>query len=219
MMRVIRTEEYFDPSAVRWDYKELMHGNPGIGFAFIEAPGGIPAHFDELDRFTANISSRADDIEIDEFLNAAIQTGDLTVMEQMFHLHARPARSRVGGRTARTSYKRSRPPPQPLVQDIRKLGIVIENSPPRLIDFDTLLKSAGPAVAIGTFVGLSAASHPILLLTVPGGIMGAAAAIALSKTIEDGLPKAVERWIRFGPLRRPTRPRAGRSPRGRPYSE
>jgi hypothetical protein len=217
-MRVIRTEEYFDPSKVRWDYQELMHGNPGIGFAFINLPRPGPTQLDEFDRFTVHTSPLADpataEIEIDQFLNAAIQSGDLTAMEELFRW-SRPRRARVGGRTERSAVSElSRLPPQPLVRDIRNLDIVIETSPPQLINFDTLLKLAGPAVAVGTFIGVSAVSYPILLLTVPAGIVGAGAAIAISKIMEDGFPKVVERWIsNSAPQRRPPVRSARRSQR------
>jgi hypothetical protein len=178
-MRVIRTEEYFHPSKVEWNYEELMHGNPGVGIAFIKLPKPAPTNLNDFDRFEVNITPMGDparaDVIIDQFLNVAIQGAD--------------------SRSARNLMVGYNPPEQPLIQQVRNLDIILETSPPFLMNFNVLLKSAGPAVAIGTFVGISAATYPILLITVPAGIVAVGAAIAISKIMQDGFPKVVERWI------------------------
>lgn len=191
-MRVIRTEEYFDPSEVQWDYEELAHGNPGIGVAFIKTSKPGPVNLNDIDRFTVNMLPMAGatpDLNIDQFLNAAIQGADLWSANKLM----------TG----------SEIPEQPLIQLIRKLDVIIEASPPTFINFNALLKTAGPAVAIGTFVGISAASYPILLATVPAGIVIVGAAIAISKIFQDGLPKAVERYT-SGSRRRPQKAKPAR---------
>lgn len=75
--------------------------------------------------------------------------------------------------------------------------IVIERSPPLSIPLHSLLTKA-PGVAIGTFVGIeAAASHPLLMLaTVPGGIIAVSSAIGISRALEAGLNKAVDRMIK-----------------------
>jgi hypothetical protein len=179
-MRVIRTEEYFHSSEVIWDYEELIHGNPGVAIALIKLSKPGPSDFfNTFDRFDLRLNlgklepERSSRI-IDHFLSASIQNLDSLLTDKIF--------SDV-------------PISQPLVQRIRNLEVIIENSPPSLINFNELLKSAGPAVAIGTFIGISATTYPILLATVPAGIIVVGAAVGISKVIQDGLTKVLERWI------------------------
>jgi hypothetical protein len=64
--------------------------------------------------------------------------------------------------------------------------IVIEQSPPELASLAGLLKQGG-GVAVGAFVGLHAASGPMLLVTVPAGIIIVGAAAGLGSALEAGL--------------------------------
>jgi len=129
-MRVIRTEEYFHPSEVKWDYEEPMHGNPGIAIAFIKLPKPGPTNLNDFDQFEVNITPLDDpataDLTIDQFLNAAIQGADVSSAEKL-----------LAG---------DNPPEQPLIQQVRNLNVILETSPPFHINFSELLKSA-PALA------------------------------------------------------------------------
>jgi hypothetical protein len=75
--------------------------------------------------------------------------------------------------------------------------IVLENSPPEAVTFRSLLTKA-PGVAIGTYVGMKAAGDTtmLMLLTVPTGIIVCSSAIGVSKALEKGLNKAVEKLIK-----------------------
>ena len=76
-------------------------------------------------------------------------------------------------------------------------NIVIENSPPDAVTFRSLLTKA-PGVAIGTMVGMKAAGDTslLILLTVPTGIVVCSSAIGVSKALEKGLNKVVEKVIK-----------------------
>ena len=64
--------------------------------------------------------------------------------------------------------------------------IVIEQSPPELASLASLLKQGG-GVAVGAFVGLHAASGPMLLVTVPAGMLIVGAAAGIGSALEAGL--------------------------------
>jgi hypothetical protein len=86
---------------------------------------------------------------------------------------------------------------QSIVQSVMVGEIIVENSPPEAVTFRSLLAKA-PGVAIGTFVGMKAAGDTtlLMLLTVPTGIVVCSSAIGVSKALEKGLNKAVERLIK-----------------------
>ena len=75
--------------------------------------------------------------------------------------------------------------------------VAVEQSPLEEIPFRALIdKSAN--VAIGTYVGWSAAEGKSLLLlaTVPAGIIAVGAAIGISKGLMNGLNKSIERAVK-----------------------
>jgi hypothetical protein len=63
--------------------------------------------------------------------------------------------------------------------------------------FQSLVTKA-PGIAIGTFSGIQAAGDlsPLMLLTVPGGILVVSSAIGISKALERGLNKKVEEFLK-----------------------
>jgi hypothetical protein len=73
---------------------------------------------------------------------------------------------------------------------------VLEESPPYLVPLQFLVKQS-PQIAIGTLIGAGAAggSYPLMLLTVPAGIIVVGSAIGISKGLEKGLNKAIERLV------------------------
>jgi hypothetical protein len=64
--------------------------------------------------------------------------------------------------------------------------IVIEQSPPDLASLAELLKQ-GTGVALGAYTGLAVGSGPLLLLTVPLGIIIVATAAGIGSALEAGL--------------------------------
>jgi len=77
---------------------------------------------------------------------------------------------------------------------LRTEAIVIAKSPPIQTDFLSLVKG-GSGAAIGAYVGWAAgqATPPLLLITVPAGLIICAAAMALAQALEQGLgPKILQ---------------------------
>ena len=149
-----------------------MVGNPGISIAFLEFQVPGPQSFDELDQFNV-LTSFANGFNaelIDRFIGVCVRG--------------------VQGRLARLLMEHFSPPAR-ILRRVRGIEVIVEHSPPFTINFTELLKIGGPTIAIGTFVGLSAMYSPILLATVPGGIIAVGSAITISNVIQDGLPKVI----------------------------
>ncbi|MCP4559704.1 MAG: hypothetical protein GY873_20545 [Bosea sp.] len=74
--------------------------------------------------------------------------------------------------------------------------IIVENSPPAELDWRTLTKTAS-AVTIGTYIGFQIApsGSPLLLISVPIGIIAVGTAIGISRGLENGLNKSIEKLI------------------------
>jgi hypothetical protein len=85
---------------------------------------------------------------------------------------------------------------QSIVNYVLAADIVIEQSPPTAVTLASLLKGSG-AVAIGTYIGLGLAqgSFPLMLVTVPFGIVVVGSAVGVSQGLQNGLNKAIERAI------------------------
>ena len=82
------------------------------------------------------------------------------------------------------------------VDAILNLPVVIEQSPPQTVPLTQLLARATATPTIGTLLGYSlAANHPLMLLTVPLGIVVVGSAIGVSEGLQKGLAKRVERFI------------------------
>jgi hypothetical protein len=83
-----------------------------------------------------------------------------------------------------------------LLDNLLKYEIIVETSPPALIDFISVLKT-GSGVAIGALTGYAAAdlNPPLLLVTVPAGIIFCAAAMEVGRGIEGVLRYRVRRWL------------------------
>jgi len=75
-------------------------------------------------------------------------------------------------------------------------GFVVQNSPPEVANLLKLL-AKHPSVLIGTYVGSSIAdgSLPLLLITVPLGIVVVGSAVGISRGLENGLHKSIEKLI------------------------
>jgi hypothetical protein len=177
-MRVLRTEMYFSGVHIfGLNRRRTSHANnPGLGFAWIRTD--MPTHgIDEqlLENRYFDQQERA----AMAFLDLAIRgyEGSATVSASDAYFGAR--------------YN------QAIVQSVMSGDIVVENSPPEAVTFRALLAKA-PGVAIGTFVGMKAAGDTtlLMLLTVPTGIVICSSAIGVSKALEKGLNKAVEKLIK-----------------------
>lgn len=177
-MRVLRTEMYFSEEQINGlNRRRTTHAeNPGLGFAWLRTerqPRGIDEqllshHFFDRQEGAATA-----------FLDLAIRGHE----------------NRATFSTANAYFGSTFNPG--IVQSVMAGAIVIENSPPEAVTFRSLLMKA-PGVAIGTLVGMKAAADApmLMLLTVPTGIVVCSSAIGISKALEKGLNKAVEKFMK-----------------------
>jgi hypothetical protein len=181
-MRVLRTETYFPKEQIVESYSlHTRHAeNPGLGFAWFHT-GGDTSGFDE--RLLATRQIFHGEVAVVTFLDHALRG---------YEEHP-PFPILLGmGR-----------PPANLQSVLSAMDgdIIIEESPPQAITLRALLAKA-PGVAIGTLVGMTAPGMAapgdatmLMLLTVPGGIVVCSSASGVSKALEKGLNKMVERLM------------------------
>jgi hypothetical protein len=167
MLRVIRTELYFNPFEVKWLAPELVISNPGISAAFFRCD---PRSFDFEKVFSTNpVSLTADERSraVSAFLDAALQNAH--GLEHPAVLNSGPISKIFGSE------------------------IIVEHSPPEGILFGKLLSSAS-LVTIGTYVGLQGmGGSPLLFVAVPAGIIVVGAAVAIVRAFDRGLTHVIER--------------------------
>lgn len=72
--------------------------------------------------------------------------------------------------------------------------VIVENSPPSELDWRTLTKTAS-AISVGTYIGLQIVptGSPLLLISVPVGIIAVGSAVGISRGLENGLNKSIEK--------------------------
>lgn len=177
-MRVVRTEMYFAEDHIYGlNTRRTSHArNPGLGFAWLRT--GRPVHGIDEQLLEYRYFDRQEGAAM-AFLDLAIRgyQGSQTIAQPDAYFGA--------------TYNQS------IVQSVMDGDIIIENSPPEAVTFRGLLAKA-PGVAIGTMVGMKAAGDTsmLMLLTVPTGIVVCSSAIGVSKALEKGLNKAVEKIIK-----------------------
>jgi hypothetical protein len=177
-MRVIRTEMYFSEEDIfGLNRRRTSHArNPGLGFAWLRT-----------DRPARGIDEQLlEDRHFDRQEGAATAFLDLAIRGYERSETISQPNAYFGA-----TYNQS------IVQSVMNGNIVIENSPPDAVTFRSLLAKA-PGVAIGTMVGMKAAGDTslLMLLTVPTGIVVCSSAIGVSKALEKGLNKVVEKVIK-----------------------
>lgn len=177
-MRVLRTEMYFSEDQINGlNRRRTTHAkNPGLGFAWLRIehrPRGIDEQLLQHRFFDRRESAAA------AFLDLAIRGHE----------------KRATFSTADAHFGSTFNPG--IVRSVMDGAIVVENSPPEAVTFRSLLNKA-PGVAIGTLVGMKAAADMpmLMLLTVPTGIVVCSSAIGVSKALEKGLNKAVEKLMK-----------------------
>jgi hypothetical protein len=168
MLRVIRTELYFNPFEIRWRFPELVISNAGISAAFFPCkPRGL-----EFEKILSGPQAFEPVRAIPEFLDAAIQNAPF--------------------RNYGLEYQVLNTGP---VEKIYNSAIIVEHSPPEGIPLGKLLSSAS-VITIGTFVGSAAAGgSPLLYVAVPLGIILVSAAVSMARAFDKGLNHVVERAI------------------------
>jgi hypothetical protein len=172
-VRVIRTEFYFDKQDVIKLERDI---NPGIGVAFFNLDPEDHVPVEEFVNIFKDFSvSAATPQAVMNFLDVSLRglqvqdpefSADLSVFDDLN---------------------------SPITASVFESTVIIEQSPPMGIPFGELAKRS-TALGIGTFIGfgLAAGSFPLMIITVPVGIIVVGAAVGVSKGLENGLDK----WIR-----------------------
>lgn len=175
-MRVLRTELYFDEMEPWGSGGEDTSLTPGIAAAFFKIPDEPqdPNHREIIESLLADLEWIDDshrEREYWSFVSGAI-------MNRFFS----------------ASWEEEVSYPE-MVSAALNAPVVIENSRTTTLPLGTLLSKA-PGVAIGTFVGIQAAGldgGPLMLLTVPGGILAVSSAIVISRILEQGFNRYISR--------------------------
>jgi hypothetical protein len=175
-MRVIRTEMYFDTQVVQ-GLTHIELDNPGVSVAWFGFDSDDRIQLDDIVQKPLYVTLENGVVE--NFLADALSDFQERHIEQ-------PVIGRIQARGTAESFSRY----------ILDQPIVIEHSPPEAIPFSSLLRKASSA-AIGTYIGyrLAGDSSLLLLVTIPGGMFVASSAIGISKALEKGLNKTVERAL------------------------
>jgi hypothetical protein len=196
-MRVIRTEVYFEPGEIRAPAKRSIY-LPGFAIAFINTQTNRLISPYEL----------GDGREVREGYFRWITTERvLSAKPEPEYPIGEANRENVasvfidlclrGKRLTRPTGLANLLINSAAVNQILATEVITERSPPDATPFRELLKKSGH-VAIGSFIGYNAArDRPwVMLLSIPGGIIIAGAAVGISKGLLSGLQRAVERRIR-----------------------
>lgn len=178
-MRVIRTEMYFDSPELR-GFGPAEEANFGVSFAFFRS-GGLSFSQDEL----ADVFDGARmPIPIGLDPNFALQQ----FLEGLFYGNDDIERALMVRRSAEFA---------PFARFFETATVIVENSPPAELDWRTLTKTAS-AVSIGTYIGFQIvpAGSPLLLISVPVGIIAVGSAVGISRGLENGLNKSIEKLVK-----------------------
>jgi hypothetical protein len=173
MVRTIRTEMSFEPADIESEYAAHTITNSHVAIAW------VPYHSDQPIPLFENAGGddplrdfpRSLEIgDVEEFLNGLLQGVQPTPLSRLTRFGDMPNRV--------------------VVEAVLEQPVVIERSPAETFSLATLLKTAGPSVAIGTIAGIQAAPFPLMLLvTIPTGILLVGTAITLTKALEKLIPE------------------------------
>ncbi len=129
MLRVIRTELYFNPLEIQWRFPELVVSHPGISMAFFKCD---PEHFDLGQIFSSLFLSfpepqslPAEPQLLRPFFDAALQNAP-------FHIHGR------FGEELNPA----------IIDEIYQEGVIVEHSPPEAIPLGKAISGAS-VVTVG----------------------------------------------------------------------
>jgi hypothetical protein len=181
MMRVIRTELYFDEKTIRTDkrrsrFRALHFPRENSGLAFVWFRGDAVGPYEDI---WASDWFRGKEIGYTKLENAI----DLLLQDV--------AGDEIWSLLDVIDAARNRD----IVEYVYDQDVVIEQSPPKAVKFKDLLKSSNTALLIGAYIGqATAGDNPaLLLLTVPGGIIVVGSALGVADAMADGLNKHVKR--------------------------
>ena len=196
-MRVLRTEFYPDEipsSGKRWD-----GGVGAFAVAWFSIPSNLPV---ELSPAFPEFKSWSF-IDLDQPLKVARVEYTRHLVARFIDLSLRN-RNTSGQNGLRKAVEDGRvisaelpPIHTEAVEAILQSGIVIERSPPESIPLK-LLAEKGNYIALGAFVGYTAASGGtpwLMMISIPGGIIVMGAAVGVSRGLMNGLHRVIEKLI------------------------
>jgi hypothetical protein len=180
-MRIIRTEAYFDLGLS----SSQQHENPGVAFAFFR--GNSDAFPFDLLPIVESVNP-GQNINIRAFLEVAL----------------------LGGSYDGPGYRLAGSVNPSIIDALLKTEIVLESSPPFTEQFEKLANKA-PIAVVGTYVAANLPADPLLLLTVPTGILLVGAAVAISRAFERGLNRLIDQHLPpIKPKPKRSRPKAAK---------
>jgi hypothetical protein len=190
-MRIIRTEYYFDKFQVDWkgDFASATE-NPNIAFAWVVADAPVGAA--DIPNFHVVDSSQVSKLEDEEREN-------LIRCMNMFLT----SKSDDPDKPVPLSEQQSPSPAnRQLIEECLDCTVIIEQSPIEGLSIKQLLARA-TSWSLGTYLEVvTAGSSPALLVvTVPLGVIIMGTAAGISKGLEAGLHRAIERRL-VGPRQR-----------------
>jgi hypothetical protein len=204
-MRIIRTEYYFDKFQVDWkgDFASSTE-NPNIAFAWIVADAPVAAA--DVPNFHVVDSSLGSNLEDQDLEN-------LIKCMNMFLTAKSDGESKPAPLGAQESPS---PANRQLIEECLESTVVIEQSPIEELSFKQLLGRA-TSWSLGTYLGIVVAggSPALLVITIPLGVIIIGTAAGVSKGLEAGLHRAIERRL-VGPRQRSPSPPEKAKPKRRP---
>ena len=180
-MRVLRTEFYFDAKDMRsFRGGPAVEENFGIAAAFFKVEAAIGDSLDVKNVFDGQL-----------LLNQhgpAAQFAIPMFLESLFRGIREPRDALIIRKSMEFA---------PYLDFFNSSTVVVEQSPPTGLEWQLMVKSAS-SVTIGTYIGLAVApsGSPLLLLTVPAGIIAVGTAVGISRGLENGLNKTIERLLK-----------------------
>jgi len=190
-MRVVRTEYYFDKYQVDWngDFASATE-NPNIAFAWIVADAPVGAA--DVPNFHVVDSSPVSKLEDEEREN-------LVRCMNMFLTSKSDGAAKLAPLSEQHSPSSAN---RQLIEECLASNVVIEQSPIEELSIKQLLARA-TSWSLGTYLGeVAVGSSPALLvITLPLGVIIMGTAAGISKGLEAGLHRAIERRL-VGPRQR-----------------
>lgn len=178
-MRVIRTEMYFDSQDLQ-GFRPVEEANFGVSFAFFRSSG----HLFSEEELAGVFDGHRAPVPFSPDPGLVLQL----FLEGLFYGNDDIERALMVRRSAEFF---------PFYRFFETETVIVENSPPAELDWRALTKTAS-AVSIGTYIGLQIVpdGSPLLLISVPAGIIAVGSAVGISRGLENGLNKSIEKLIK-----------------------
>jgi hypothetical protein len=187
-MRVIQTEFYFDPESVKSSVPRRMLTPSGSRFKPSSNPGVAVAWFG------LNYVDLSD-VDSSEILSGSqlYLTEDAKIISSFIDFSIRERRGVLRPSVLQNAFIEN----PGIVEYVLNAEVVIERSPPTVELLKNLARSS-PSVAIGSYIGVGSAhgSYPLMMITVPLGIIVVGSAIGVSQGLRRGLNKSIERAVK-----------------------